>query len=81
MTKYTVTHELLGENVVPVTAAQIAEMVQEWDTEGWTYRVVEMMDTVRIYADRDGSEDLSPSAEWIVIDPDTAYIVVAEIAG
>jgi hypothetical protein len=79
-TKYEITSELLGESGIQATLSEIAKMVAEWDYTGWSLRVVAMGDQLRVYADRDDSDDSDERihTEWTQIDRDTCYIIVAE---
>jgi hypothetical protein len=77
--EYEVTSELI-ESYEPVTLEQIESIVDEWDYDGWTLTTELKFDEVRVYANRDGSDELTPSVytDWTMVTSDYGYIIVAQ---
>lgn len=81
-TVYDVSHDLIGDSA-PATAADVREMVSDWNTDDWSYRVVEYSDELRVYATRSEDSDTSGTPSRHVHWRDTSddnefYIVVGE---
>ncbi len=60
------------------TREQIDDVVSGWSYEGWVLSVETRSDEIRVYCERDGSEDIMPSqyAGWEMFTTDDGYITI-----